>query len=34
MQLGNDIKPEALQNDDALNRIDRVYDGARGAPPR
>ena len=34
MQLGNDIKPEALQNDDALERIDRVYDGARGPPPR
>ncbi len=34
MQLGNDIKPEVLQDADALERIDRVYDGARGPPPR
>jgi para-nitrobenzyl esterase len=29
MQLGAEIKPEALQNEDALKRIDRVYEGAR-----
>ena len=29
MQLGDEIQPEALQNEDALKRIDRVYDGAR-----
>jgi hypothetical protein len=29
MQLGDEIKPEAIHDGDALERIDRVYAGAR-----
>jgi para-nitrobenzyl esterase len=29
MQSGDEIKPEALHDRDALERIDRVYAGAR-----